>query len=172
MSHVVTALLGVIVGVLLGGGVQLFVAWRQRVWESRRAARLLFGDAWLAIVAIRSMANLGVWWRDESGPRLDDWNRYREALAGAMDGPAWMTVDGAFHRVANLETWRKVGLDASDQEDDAREAVDQLHEALTLLMQEGYKGKELRKVEHELGAIRDDPWADDDEPQATPESES
>src|SRR5262245_42490267 len=141
MSQVVSALLGVVVGVLLGGGVQLFVTWRQRVWESRRAARLLFGDAWLAIVALRSMAALGVWWSEESGPRLDDWSRYREALAGAMDGPAFMTVDGAFHRAADLETWRKVGLDASGQEDDAREAVDQLHEALTLLMQEGYKGK-------------------------------
>jgi len=50
-------------------------------------------------------------------------------------------------------------------------AIDQLHEALTLLMQEGYTGRELAKVEHELGAIRFDPWADD-EPETTAESES
>jgi hypothetical protein len=100
-----TALVGIggaILGVLLGGGVQLLVAHRQRKVESKRAARLLFADLWIGSSAVRSLRDIEYWWGEEVKPRLDDWYRYREALAGGMWGPDFQTVDGAFTRSRSL----------------------------------------------------------------------
>src|SRR2546426_1230893 len=113
---------------MLGGGVQVVVTRLDRRDAAKRAARLLFGDHYLALAAVRSMVALKVWWDEDSAPELRDWKRYREALAGSMYGPDFQTVDGAFHRVADLERWRRAGLKASDLVKDAKEAIDQLKE--------------------------------------------
>jgi hypothetical protein len=163
---VTTALIGVggvVIGVLLGGGVQVGVEKLNSRAATRRAARLLFGDHLLALVAVRSMVGIGVWWSDETAPPLDDWRRYREALAGTMNGSDFQTVDGAFHRVADLERWRRAGLDAPSQADSGREAVAQLEEVGGILLQVGFKGNELKQMERELADDQANPWAEDGE---------
>jgi hypothetical protein len=143
-------LIGVAVGVLLGGGVQLLVAWRERVGASRRAARLLFGDHLLALAAVRSLIEVEHWWSEDSAPPLSDWRRYREALAGAMEGTTFITVDGAFQRVSDLERWRRLGLSASDQKEEAIEARDQLYEVGGLLLTTGFSGREQKRMQTEM----------------------
>ena len=96
------------------------------------------------------MAAMQFWWSDEAAPPLEDWRRYREALSGAMHGPDFQTVDGAFHRVANLETWRQAGLEASGLADDARDAAKQLEEVGGILLVKGFSGKELDQMQREM----------------------
>jgi hypothetical protein len=150
MLTALIGILGLIVGILLGGVVQVGVARYERKQSSKRAARLLFGDHYLALSAIESMGAMEFWWSEEAAPPLDDWRRYREALASAMWGPDFQTVDGAFHRVANLETWRRAGLEAADCKDDAIKAANQLKEAGGILLVEGFSGRELAQLEREM----------------------
>jgi hypothetical protein len=147
----VAALLGVIVGVLLGGAVQLFVSWRERKARSRRAARLLFGDCQLAIYALNLLIlERRIGWGDKNAPPLDGWRQYRESLADAMEGAAFQTVDGAFYRIAQLETVREADIDQTDIEMDAEDALKQMEEARTLLLLEGFSGRELARMQEEM----------------------
>lgn len=148
MTTALIGLLGVVVGVLLGGGVQILVAKLDRRAESKRAARLLFGDAHFAENALANAAE-GIWWQKANAPSLDGWRRYREALAGAMDGPAFQSVDGAFQRIANIEVWRETG-EVGDLEVDAAEALEQMREARGLLLLEGFSGEELARMQQEM----------------------
>jgi hypothetical protein len=163
VSKTLIALLGVIIGVLLGGGMQIFFAWWERRQAGRRAARLLFGDHYLALSAIRSMAALGVWWNEMAAPPVSDWKQYREALAGRLGSHDFQTVDGAFHRAANLETWRRAGLDALDMTDQANEAAEQMTEAGGILLVTGFSGRELQAAEKEMNEAHANPWANDDD---------
>jgi hypothetical protein len=121
-------LLGIVVGVLLGGGVQLLVAERERKAMSKRAARLLFADCQLCLDAVQWLKMGDRRWGPPNKPPLAGWRHHREALAGAMEGPAFQTVDGAFYRVANLDAWIETGDDLADIEIDAEEAAQQLEE--------------------------------------------
>lgn len=163
MTAALIGLLGAVLGVLLGGGVQVGVGWIERRAAARRAARLLFGDHLLALVAVRSMAALGVWWSDESAPPLDEWRRYREALAASIYGPDFQTVDGAFHRAADLERWRQAGLEAADCVDAAREAARQFVDVGGILLTKGFGGREYAAMERELSEAQVNPWDDDTE---------
>jgi hypothetical protein len=152
MTTALIGLLGVIVGVLVGGGVQVGVAWMERRAESRRAVRLLFGDCYFALNQLTNAAQ-GIWWDKATAPPLDGWRQHRAALAGAMDGPAFQTVDGAFQRVANIEKWRRTD-EVADIEEDAREAAEQLEGACGLLLIEAFSGRERRRMEQEMEADR------------------
>jgi hypothetical protein len=145
-------LLGVVVGVLLGGGVQLLVAWQERRATSKRAARLLFGDCQLCLEAVGWLTLGQRRWVSESAPPLEGWRRHREALAGAMDGPAFQTVDGAFYRVAGLVAWIETDDDLTDIEVDAEETTKQLKAAAGLLLLEGFSGGELERMQREKDA--------------------
>jgi hypothetical protein len=87
-------------------------------------------------------------------PALDGWSKHREALAGAMDGPAFQTVDGAFYRVAKLDAWIKHGEELADLDVDAEETAQQLEEASTLLLIEGFSGGERERMQQEMNAAR------------------
>jgi hypothetical protein len=163
MTAALVGLVGVVVGVLLGGGVQVVVARLDRRAAARSAARLVYGDPILALSAIRTMAALEFWWSDEAAPPLEDWRHLRQALAGSLSGPDFQTVDGAFYRVAGLETWRKAGLKPEDQVDDARAAAEQLQRAGRILLDTGFRGKEREAMEREMRHYHHDPWADEDE---------
>jgi hypothetical protein len=143
-------LLGVVVGVLLGGGVQLLVAWQERRASSRRAARLLFGDCQLCLEAVEGLTMGDRRWGPASAPPLDGWRRHREALAGAMDGPAFQTVDGAFYRVAKLDAWIESGEELVDIEVDAQEGAEQLEVVAGFLLREGFSGDELERMQREM----------------------
>lgn len=150
MTVALIGLGGAILGVLSGGGVQLFVAHRQRKADSRRAARLLFADLWIGSSAVRSLRDLEYWWAEEVKPRLEDWYRYREALAGGMWGPDFQTVDGAFTRIAELERWRVAGMEPADMVRDAREADEQAYRAAGLLLRHGFRHREYRAAVREM----------------------
>jgi hypothetical protein len=150
MTAALIGLGGAILGVLLGGGIQLFVARRQRREQSRRAARLLFADLWLGASAVRSLRDIEYWWADEVKPRLDEGYRYREALAGAMWGPDFQTVDGAFTRIAELERWRLAGMKPEDMVSDARGADEQAYEAAGLFLRHGFNRREYRAAAREM----------------------
>src|SRR5262249_28115886 len=152
-----------LVGILLGGGVQIAVARHERRQAAKRAARLLFGDFWLALSAVRSMAALGVWWNEQAAPPLEDWRMHREALAGSMRGSDCPTVAGGFHQVAALESWRKVGLRASDLADEARQTEKQLYAVGGILLQRGFSGGEYAELEHQYREASKSPWPQDDE---------
>jgi hypothetical protein len=152
METALVGLAGVLIGTLLGGGVQIAVNRHDRRMASRRAARLLFGDHWLASSAVKSLRDLEYWWSDEMKPPLDGWQRYREQLAGAMYGPDFQTVDGAFYRVAGLEDARRAGLKPADLRDEASVAYQQLYEAGGLLLVEGFRGRELKAMRAEMEA--------------------
>src|SRR5437773_1270748 len=127
MTTALIGLLGVVVGVLLGGGVQVGVAWLERRSAARRAARLLFGDHEFALNALTNAAK-GIWWEKTNAPSLEGWRKHREALAAAMDGIDFRAVDDAFQRIADIEAW--LGTEeTTDIEEDARDAVEQLEKA-------------------------------------------
>jgi len=147
-------LLGVVVGVLLGGGVQLLVSRQERKAASKRAARLLFGDCQLCLDAVHWLTMGERRWGGPNKPPLEGWRHHREALAGAMDGPAFQTVDGAFYRVANLDAWVESDADLTEIEVDAEETVRQLQEARTLLLREGFSGSELERMQREMDSDR------------------
>lgn len=163
MTAALIALAGGLVGVLLGGGVQVAVEERNHRAATRRAARLLYGDHLLALVAVRSFVGLAYWWSDESAPPLEDWRRYREALADKMSGRDFQTVDGAFHRVADLDRWRRARLAPDGFEGEGQEAVKQLERVGEILLRVGFKGKEHRELRSELGGYQENPWVRGDD---------
>lgn len=67
MGTALIGLLGIVVGVLLGGGVQILVWLQQRKGESKRAARLLYGDCHLAVDAV-GLVEMGLLWDEKSAP--------------------------------------------------------------------------------------------------------
>ena len=147
MNTALIGLLGVVIGVLLGGGVQVGVAWLERRSAARRAARLLFGDHEFALNALSNAAN-GIWWEKTNAPPLEGWRKHREALAGAMDGVEFRTVDDAFQRIANIEAW--LGTEErADIEEDAREAAEQLEKAGVVLLREAFGRRERRRLRRE-----------------------
>jgi hypothetical protein len=78
-----------------------------------------------------------------------------------MYGPDFQTVDGAFHRVADLDRWRRAGLDPTDLVAEAKEAVEQLQEAGGLLLLKGFSGREFRALRAEMDVAHEDPWEGD-----------
>jgi hypothetical protein len=161
---VTTALIGIgaaILGVLVGGVVQLYVAHRERVAASRRAARLLFSDLWIGASAVRSLRDIEFWWAEEVKPPLEDWRRFREPLAGAMWGPDFQTVDGAFTRIADLERWRLAKAKPEDVADEARVTAEQAKEAAALLLRHGFSRREYKAAAREVESwppeLPDDP---------------
>jgi hypothetical protein len=161
----VEALIGLLVGALLTGGTQTVLGWRDRVRASRGAARLLFADYVRAVAALRSLVDLNVWWSDELAPPLDAWREHRAALAGAMEGMAWQTIDGAFTQLADLEAMRRADrgvrgeepLIADDDDTEgavvskAREALAAMESAGAELLLVGFTGRERRRIMREVG---------------------
>lgn len=135
MLTALIGLLGVIVGVLVS--VQLIVAARERKLESRRSARLLFADQLHATSAIEFLLEHDAWWSDEMAPPLEGWRRH--SFAGAMEGVAFLDVDGAFYRVAALERSRNLGVPPADARDDAQAALQMLEKAGDALLIEGFR---------------------------------
>jgi hypothetical protein len=147
MGTAIVGLLGVVVGVLLGGGVQLLVSWWERKAQSKRAARLLWGDCQLCREAVGWLKQDDPrQWYPASMPALDGWRKHREALAGAMDGPAFQTVDQAFYEVARLEAWIEHSDELTDLYLTAEDVDRQLREASKLLLLEGFSAREREQM--------------------------
>jgi hypothetical protein len=152
MTTVLVGLGSAILGVLLGGAVQIYVAHRERDAAARRAARLLFSDLWIGASAVRSLRDIEYWWAEEAKPPLEDWRRYREALAGAMHGPDFQTVDGAFTRIAELERWRKAEMKPEDMVEEAQTAAAQAHQAAGILIRSAFSRREYKAAAREMAS--------------------
>jgi hypothetical protein len=166
-ASVIIALVGVVAGGLLTGAVQTWLNWRDRVRETRSAARLLFADYVRAVAALKSLVEIEVWWSDDLAPPLDDWRSRRAALAGAMDGEAWTTVDGAFTQLADLEASRQAhaaieGESPLTADSTAVEEADEALHAMTAaggeLLVAGFTRREIRRWDRRFG---DAPATDD-----------
>jgi hypothetical protein len=156
MTVAIVGLLGAVLGVLVGGGVQVGIARIERRSAARNAARLLWADHALALELVGSMVRRGQWWSDESAPTTANWHRYREALAGAIWGPGFVWVDGAFFAVDALERSRRDGVEAKDRAGAGRDAIKDLEEAGVILMRKGYRRKE-RIVMEDMYSRRSEP---------------
>ena len=147
MGTAIVGLLGVVVGVLLGGGVQLLVARQERKAQSKRAARLLFLDSQLCLQAVELLQGGDRRWYPPTTPALDGWRKHREALAGAMEGRSFQTVDSAFSAVARLDAFIEYNDDLQDFELSAEDAAQQLREASKFLLAEGFSDEERQRIE-------------------------
>ena len=140
---------GAIVGVPLGGAVQLYVGHRERQAASRGAARLLFADLWIGASAVRSLRDIESWWSKEVKPPLEDWRRYRQALAVAM----WDEISRPWtrlSRIAELERWRQADAKPEDLVDGDRETAKQAHQAAGVLIRHAFSGREYRAAVREM----------------------
>jgi hypothetical protein len=161
MTEALFGLLGVLVGGVLGGGVQVAVAARERRQEARAAARLVFRDLWLAQDMLEAATRAETWWDPGFAIPLDDWRTYRKALASALPAEAWTTVDGAFHGLRVIEDARRqdVEADADDHFEAVQERIpedlERIVSAMDQVMKHGFSWRERRKLLKEPGEEAD-----------------
>jgi hypothetical protein len=104
----VFALIGIVIGAILSGTIQLFIDWRNRRTMSRAAARVVFADLYAAMESYAEAARKKRWWTRGDLP-LEAWHQYRDALAAVMDGDAFNIVNAAFQNVAYYDALRRAG---------------------------------------------------------------
>jgi hypothetical protein len=113
MTTVVAALLGVVVGGLLSGAVQMTVAWRERQRAGRVAARLLYMHLWWAeggldlTVKAQGWSDLADW-----EGACAAWAEQRVALAGALNTNDFLVIAAAFTGIERLRKWSAADLAA------------------------------------------------------------
>jgi hypothetical protein len=95
------SLLGVAVGAVLGGAVELWVASRQEAKQAKVGARLVRVDLSLAADHLREAAASGQWWQffDTS---MEAWDVYRAPLAAQLDGDAFEHVTQSVYELARF----------------------------------------------------------------------
>jgi hypothetical protein len=103
VTGAIFGLVGVVVGGLLTGAVQVFQEWRSQRTLSRTAARLLSAELSVQQWILEDRA------ADQSAepvsddmPAVSDWPQHRAVMARALDDKAWIKVAGAY---ANLVLW-------------------------------------------------------------------
>lgn len=100
MDKVLIAVVGVLVGALATGGLQVAM----RFWElrlaARVAARIVQGDAYVAGAAFQLLDESKEWFRLDFDPALRTWAEHRTDLAAILSSPDWARV-GSFY--SNLE---------------------------------------------------------------------
>lgn len=98
--------MGIVVGAILSGTIQLFIDWRNRRTASRIAARVLFSDLFSAMEAYVEAVELKRWWRRGELP-LEGWKTYRDGLAAVMNGEKFNEVNAAFQNIEYYEAQRR-----------------------------------------------------------------
>ena len=119
------ALAGLVVGARRTGAGEILGESRRRAAASRTAARLLFGYVWQGQQYVEGCLDTRTW--QEPIIRLErrDWEQRLEALAGAMAGMDFFTVDGA---LAAFEHWQVVREREVDGQQDTSVRPDLLDE--------------------------------------------
>jgi hypothetical protein len=108
MSTAVAALIGVIAGAIVTGGIQSTVAWFDRGLAARSAARLLYMQLYEAQFAIEDLQERRSWeamitdWTSFG----KGWDRHCEDLARVLGTKDFLVVSSAFSSLANLARGR------------------------------------------------------------------
>lgn len=118
------SLLGVAVGAVLGGAVDLWVASRQEVKQAKVGARLVRVDLALAAGHLKQATEDSQWWQffDTS---MEAWDQYRAPLAARLDDDAFEHVTQSVCELARFgsEMRRTPSLAAGDAFVDLGSAV-------------------------------------------------
>jgi hypothetical protein len=104
MSDGVLALIGVVVGAVVTGGITAVSAWWGRRRAERAALRLIYADVVHALRILEQATEHDEWWPDLEPLPTDRWERYRDALAdSSLSFADWATLDGVFSQLAHLQ---------------------------------------------------------------------
>jgi hypothetical protein len=126
-----------LLGVVVGGLLQLFAQWqsqrREEYWTARRAGRLLTLGLRRCRFVLRAAADGHAEWLivgDEVKPLLDQWSGYADVLAGTVrSNDDWNEVAGAIEALERVHQ-RAEYNDGDDMTDEDREFLGQLAERI------------------------------------------
>jgi hypothetical protein len=106
VTAAVFGLLGVVVGGLITAGVEMWMGLLSRRRNARAAARILFADIHYGRSLIRGSLQGNRWWPEAIKLPLDNWERYREALAVGIRLADWGVVAATYDNFELLERER------------------------------------------------------------------
>lgn len=122
MTSAIFALIGIVIGAVLSGTVQIFIAWRARENGARAAGRILFADLITIHSAYVYATKHRDWWIEDLP--LADWKIYRNVLAVSMPDDLFHAVSGAMYETERDELWRNEGVAFSERRVDPKEHFD------------------------------------------------
>jgi hypothetical protein len=88
-------LVGVAIGALIGGAVEYRLERRREQTRERAAARVMRMEFAVRKEQLESAVEELVWWPFIYDFSLEEWDRYRDLLAGALDTGRWLLVSQA-----------------------------------------------------------------------------
>jgi hypothetical protein len=91
----IATLAGVVIGAVIGGAVEYMLERRREHTRERAAARVMRMEFSVRKGQLESAVEELVWWPFIYDLALDEWNRYRDLLAGALDTERWLLVSQA-----------------------------------------------------------------------------
>jgi hypothetical protein len=93
-------ILGAVIGAAATGGIQTWIASRQRRLDRKIAARAILGDLFMTEGLIRGVLEHQQWPMAFDGARpLETWKEFRRPFATAVCGDEWVEVDRIFSRL-------------------------------------------------------------------------
>lgn len=103
MGSLTAALLGIIVGALLKGLIDVALEERRDRARQRAALRLLSTDLLHARSSLQASVNNQEWWPETWSFRSSTWSEYGELLAARLDTDDWAEIAWAFHSLQGVE---------------------------------------------------------------------
>jgi hypothetical protein len=108
MDQLGLIVLGAVFGAAATGGVQAWIAARERRLDRKVAARAILGDLFRTEGLLLGVLEYGQWpMAFDSQRPLDTWREFRGPFAAAVNGTEWLAIDGIFgelHQIALAAT--------------------------------------------------------------------
>lgn len=108
MSQLGLIVLGAVLGAAATGGMQAWIAARQRRLDRKVAARAILGDLFRTEGLLSGVLECGQWpVAFDSQRPLDTWREFRSPFAAAVTGTEWFAVDqvfGELHQISLAAT--------------------------------------------------------------------
>jgi len=116
LSDAIFGLVGVVIGGLLTGALQVFQQRRSDRAEARAAARLLSAELseqlqYLDALVKQDPAVRG----NEHAPTISAWPKYRAAMARLLDDRTWQAVAGAYVELSRMNSSQALDPPALDE---------------------------------------------------------
>lgn len=100
MGSVGLIVLGAVIGAAATGGIQTWVAFRQRRLDRKVAARAILGDLFMTEALVRGVLEYRQWPMAFDGGRpLETWREFRSSFAAAVSAGEWAHVDRVFGKL-------------------------------------------------------------------------
>jgi hypothetical protein len=123
VTGAIFGLIGVVVGGLLTWAAQLFQDWRSERNVSLAAARMLSAELSVQQEALSRAAEMTAKRVSDDMPAIEDWPKYRDVMAKALDNEAWTAVAATY---ANLVLWHWESRVTHESLDETRETMREL----------------------------------------------